>query len=309
MRMVGVGDVAKPRGEAGGGDGDGDGGERDSVRVCGMQFAYEGQPPLFLDFNLSVSPGSRCLLLGANGSGKTTLLKILAGKNMVGGQNVVRVLNRSAFHDTQLVCSGDLAYLGGSWSKTVGSAGEIPLQGDFSAEHMIFGVEGADPVRREKLIDLLDIDLQWRMHKVSDGQRRRVQICMGLLHPFQVLLLDEVTVDLDVVTRMDFLDFLREECDQRGAAIVYATHIFDGLETWATHLVYIQDGELRRAERLTEVDDLKSSANLHSVVEAWLRSETKREKKKPVTTSSQPQRTSLSGASPFTSSRHMAYYR
>jgi CCR4-NOT complex subunit CAF16 len=55
-------------------------------------------------------------------AGKTTLLKILAGKHMVGGRDVVRVLNRSAFHDTQLVCGGDLAYLGGSWSKTVGSA-------------------------------------------------------------------------------------------------------------------------------------------------------------------------------------------
>lgn len=48
-------------------------------------------------------------------------------------------------------------------------------------------VEGTDPIRRDKLIELLDIDLQWRMHKVSDGQRRRVQICMGLLHPFKVL--------------------------------------------------------------------------------------------------------------------------
>ena len=47
-------------------------------------------------------------------------------------------------------------------------------------------MEGVDPVRREKLIELLDIDLHWRMHKVSDGQRRRVQICMGLLHPFKV---------------------------------------------------------------------------------------------------------------------------
>ena len=55
-------------------------------------------------------------------SGKTTFLKILAGKHMVGGRDVVRVLNYSAFHDTHLVCSGDLAYLGGSWSKTVGSA-------------------------------------------------------------------------------------------------------------------------------------------------------------------------------------------
>lgn len=47
-------------------------------------------------------------------------------------------------------------------------------------------VENVDPARRERLIELLDIDLRWRMHKVSDGQRRRVQICMGLLQPFQV---------------------------------------------------------------------------------------------------------------------------
>ncbi|KAJ6833331.1 ABC transporter I family member 19 isoform X1 [Iris pallida] len=153
------------------------------IEVAGLQFAYDGQPPLFARFNIDIIPGSRCLLVGANGSGKTTLLKILAGKHMVGGRDVVRVLGSSAFHDTKLVCSGDLAYLGGSWSKTIGSAGDVPLQGDFSSEHMIFGVEGVDPLRREKLIDLLDIDLQWRMHKVSDGQRRRVQICMGLLHP------------------------------------------------------------------------------------------------------------------------------
>ncbi|KAF3436133.1 hypothetical protein FNV43_RR23225 [Rhamnella rubrinervis] len=280
-----------------------------SIKVYGMQFAYEGQPALFVDFNLDILPGSRCLLLGANGSGKTTLLKILAGKHMVGGRDVVRVLNFSAFHDTHLVCSGDLAYLGGSWSKTVSSAGEVPLQGDFSAEHMIFGVEGTDPVRRDKLIELLDIDLQWRMHKVSDGQRRRVQICMGLLHPFKVLLLDEVTVDLDVVARMDLLEFFKEECDQRGATIIYATHIFDGLETWATHLAYIQDGELRRAEKLSKIEELKDSANLLSVVESWLRSESKHEKKKPINPPSQFQKASPFGTSPFVSSRHMAYYR
>ncbi|CAN7027981.1 unnamed protein product [Brassica oleracea var. botrytis] len=272
-----------------------------AIRVSGMQFSYDVQDPIFFDFSLHLPAGSRCLLVGANGSGKTTLLKILAGKHMVGGKNIVQVLNRSAFHDTDLVCSGDLSYLGGSWSKTAGSAGEIPLQGDFSAEHMIFGaVEGIDPVRREKLIDLLDINLKWRMHKVSDGQRRRVQICMGLLHPFKVLLLDEVTVDLDVVARMDLLEFFKEECEQRGATIVYATHIFDGLETWASHLAYIHGGELKLSAKLKEIKDLETSPNLLSVVENWLRSETKVEKKtkkKPV------------ASSPFMSSRQMAYYR
>jgi CCR4-NOT complex subunit CAF16 len=96
---------------------------------------------------------------------------------------------------------------------------------------------------------------------------------------------------------------------QRGATIVYATHIFDGLETWATHLAYIQDGELKRVKKLTEVHELKNSATLLSVVESWLRSETKNEKKKPTNPPAQNQKTSPFGSSPFMSSRHMAYYR
>ncbi|KAK9146404.1 hypothetical protein Sjap_006307 [Stephania japonica] len=246
-----------------------------SIEVSAMQFSYESHSPLFLNFNLNVSPGSRCLLVGANGAGKTTLLKILAGKHLVGGRDV----------------------------------GEVPLQGDFSAEHMIFGVEGVDLVRREKLIELLDIDLQWRMHKVSDGQRRRVQICMGLLHPFQVLLLDEVTVDLDVVARMDLLDFFKEECVLRGATVVYATHIFDGLEAWATDLAYIQDGVLKRSEKLYELHELKHALNLLSVVESWLRAETKSTTKKLTAPPSQLKKASAFDTSPFRSSRHMAYYR
>lgn len=283
--------------------------ELNSIEVSGMQFSYDLQTPLFFDFSLKVPPGSRCLLVGANGSGKTTLLRILAGKHMVGGKDVVRVLNSSAFHDTRLVCSGDLVYLGESWSKNVGSAGEIPLQGDFSAEQMIFGVEGADPSRREKLIELLDIDLNWRMHKVSDGQRRRVQICMGLLHPYKVLLLDEVTVDLDVVARMDLLDFFKEESDERGATIVYATHIFDGLETWATDIAYVQGGTLKRSEKLSEVDELKTCPNLLSLVETWLRAETPIERKKVVAPPPPNRSSPFDASSPFRSSRHMAYYR
>lgn len=53
----------------------------------------------------------------------------------------------------------------------------------------------------------------------------------------QVLLLDEITVDLDVLARADLLMFLRKECEERGATIIYATHIFDGLEGWPSHIV------------------------------------------------------------------------
>jgi ABC-type proline/glycine betaine transport system ATPase subunit len=46
--------------------------------------------------------------------------------------------------------------------------------------------------RRDKLLDILDIDPDWHMHAISDGERRRVQLCMGLMAPWDVLLLDEV---------------------------------------------------------------------------------------------------------------------
>lgn len=60
------------------------------------------------------------------------------------------------------------------------------LQGDFPASRMINAVPGVDEARKQRLIKVLDIDPEWRMHQVSDGQRRRVQICVGLLRPFKV---------------------------------------------------------------------------------------------------------------------------
>lgn len=57
-----------------------------------------------------------------------------------------------------------------------------------------------------------------------------------------MLLLDEITVDLDVVGRLQLLAFFRQECEERGTTIVYATHIFDGLADWVTHLAYMEDG-------------------------------------------------------------------
>jgi CCR4-NOT complex subunit CAF16 len=167
-----------------------------TVQVTKLQFTYpgiDGAPPpgakpLIQDFSLTLRAGDRCLLVGANGAGKTTLLKILGGKHMV-DPAMVRVLGRSAFHDTTLTSTGALSYLGGEWRRDVAFAGfDVPLQMDVAAEKMIFGVQGIDATRRDRLIKVLDIDLTWRMHKVSDGQRRRVQICMGLLRPYQVFM-------------------------------------------------------------------------------------------------------------------------
>ncbi|WCJ28306.1 ABC transporter I family member 20 [Euphorbia peplus] len=254
--------------------------QKPAIEIKGLRFTYpgiDGHPPpgskpLIEDFSLALNSGHRCLLVGSNGAGKTTILKILGGKHMV-EPHMVRVLGRSAFHDTGLTTSGDLAYLGGEWRREVAFAGfDVPIQMDVSAEKMINGVAGIDPQRRAELIKVLDIDLSWRLHKVSDGQRRRVQICMGLLRPYKVLLLDEITVDLDVLARADLLKFLRKECEERGATIIYATHIFDGLEDWPSHIVYVAHGKLQLAVPMAKVKEM-SNLSLMRTVESWLRKE------------------------------------
>ncbi|PIA38015.1 hypothetical protein AQUCO_02900095v1 [Aquilegia coerulea] len=257
------------------------------IEIKNLRFTYpgiDGHPPpgstpLIDNFSLSLQSGERCLLVGSNGAGKTTILKILGGKHMV-EPNMVRVLGRSAFHDTALTSSGDLCYLGGEWRRDVAFAGfDVPIQMDVGAEKMIYGVSGVDPQRRDELIKVLDIDLSWRMHKASDGQRRRVQICMGLLKPYKVLLLDEITVDLDVLARADLLTFLKKECQERGATIIYATHIFDGLENWPSHMVYVAHGKLQLAMPMDKIKET-SNLSLMRTVESWLRKERDEDRKR-----------------------------
>ncbi len=130
--------------------------------------------------------------------------------------------------------------------------------------------------RRDELVRILDIDLRWRMHAVSDGERRRVQLAMGLLRPWNILLLDEITVDLDLLTRRNFLAFLKRETESRPCTIVYATHILDNLATWPTHLVHMSMGTVKRFGSLQELDikpDMPGqggNSRLGEVVLHWL---------------------------------------
>jgi CCR4-NOT complex subunit CAF16 len=114
------------------------------------------------------------------------------------------------------------------------------------------------------------------MHAISDGQRRRVQLLLGLLRPREVLLLDEITTDLDLIARQDLLAFLREETDVRNTTILYATHIFDTLDAWATDLVYLVAGRVVLASPLAEIGELNEMRKKHTsplvhLVESWLR--------------------------------------
>ena len=63
-----------------------------------------------------------------------------------------------------------------------------------------------------------------------------MQILIGLIQLFKVTLLDEITTSLDVCVGQDLLHWLIKDSNGRGATILYATQVFDGLDDWAAHL-------------------------------------------------------------------------
>lgn len=240
------------------------------ISVKSLNFAYQ-QPGekarcAIKNINFELRRGSRCLLLGANGAGKSTLLRILSGKHLCEG---VKVLGKDAFYQT-LGLSG-VSFLGSNWVKTVAFAGNnIPYQADIPVCELMKNLQDEFPARRDRLYDILEIDGQWRMHQVSDGQRRRVQIMLGLLRPFKVLLLDEMTVDLDVLARRSFLEFLKSECNESGATVIYATHIFDGMEGFATDVLMLDSGEMIKCAPYSEITAMPNYAGLYAFVVDFL---------------------------------------
>lgn len=202
----------------------------------------------------------------ANGAGKTTLLRLLAGKRLA-PSNTITVGGIDPF---QQGLEG-VTYLGVEWVLN-------PIvRTDIDVPALLASVGGnAYPERRDELVRILDIDLRWRMHAVSDGERRRVQLAMGLLRPWQVLLLDEITVDLDLLSRSNFLSWLKQETESRPCTIVYATHILDNLAQWPTHLVHMHLGNVRQAGPIEEFkvevpQGTSENSQLGELVLKWLK--------------------------------------
>merc|ERR1719247_3938750 len=222
--------------------------------------------------------GARCMLIGANGAGKSTLMNVIGGKHMV-EKGSVQVLGKTAFYDTSL--QAETSLLTGSWTHSVNFVGHnVPYQAMEVKTLINSHSAGIDPARLERLKTLLEIDESWNLTTVSDGQRRRVQILCKLLQPCAVMLLDEITTDLDLLARQDLLEWLKEEAEVRGACIIYCTHIFDGLDGWATHVTYLVKGELRFSSAVDAIKDLLSVppeertngwGELFCAVQRWLR--------------------------------------
>ncbi|TMW64083.1 hypothetical protein Poli38472_014200 [Pythium oligandrum] len=226
------------------------------------------------DVSLTLEPGQRVLIVGGNGAGKSTLLSILAGKHLTPDDSAL-VFGRDTFRDTRLNLMR--AYVSTDWGQrsVAFAAHAMAYTADIPVEGMMTQLQSEYPERRARLLELLRIDPQWRMHRLSDGQRRRVQLFLALLRPSQLIILDEVLATLDILSRENTLQFLKEETETRGATVLLATHIFDGTDVWATQVVYVRNGRIGFHGAIEDCTTTEQGDKIpmHRVVENWLREE------------------------------------
>ena len=199
--------------------------------------------------SFSCRPGEIYGLLGANGAGKTTTLRILAtilapseGTAIVAGHDVTR--------DPQIVRSR-VGFLSTATA----------LYGRLSAQEMVeyFGrLHGLDEPTLRCRVDEIFTRLEMsdfrdrRCDKLSTGMKQKVSIARTLIHDPSVMIFDEPTLGLDVITARTIVAFIRE-CREKGKTVVFSTHVMSEVEKLCDHIGIIHDGKLLAEGTLPEL--------------------------------------------------------
>ncbi|KAG8733919.1 CCR4-NOT regulatory complex component [Ceratobasidium sp. 423] len=231
----------------------------DVIDVKGLTYKHnsysDGIPPALIDLSLSLPKGSRTLLIGANGAGKSTLLQILAGKRLVQSSEV-RIFGRDVFRDSP----PGITYLGTEWAMNP------VVRSDIVVSHFLDSIGGyRHKARRDRLLDILDVNLDWSVAHTLYFLAFNAFFASGKAHARHI-------------RRDDLLTFLKEESETRGATILYATHIFDGLNTFPTHVAHMRFGQFVSEpapwlQQQTEpgLPFPSSGSTLHALALRWLK--------------------------------------
>ena len=225
------------------------------VKIDNLQFKYNNAT-IFENLSLELFFNKRYVLSGLNGSGKSTILKILAGKTLSQFGKVL-VLNKDPFRDTSL--NNDICLITNDWGmKSDGFSGPTPLQSSMKVSEMMVKLKLDFPDRNKELLSVLKINEDWKLNCVSDGQRKRIQIYLNLIKPFKICLLDEITVNLDLLVKDRLMNYLKKETETRECTIIYVTHIFDGLNDWCSDIIYLKKNKEMSIISNNEITDIYS---------------------------------------------------
>lgn len=194
--------------------------------------------------DLEVKTGEVVAILGPNGAGKTTLVEVLEGLRRRDGGDVV-VLGQDPRHGNE------------SWRARIGAVLQLgPETDEFTVAEMLSGHAAYYPNPRSiaEVVDALDLQelADQRIKRLSGGQRRRLDIALGVIGHPELLFLDEPTTGLDPEIRRHIWDLIRQLANA-GTTIVLTTHYLDEVEHLAERTVVLVDGQIVWEGRTAEL--------------------------------------------------------
>ncbi|MGV9215446.1 ABC transporter ATP-binding protein [Micromonospora sp. RB23] len=205
-----------------------------AISVRGLRKAY-GDNVAVAGVDLDVHRGEVFALLGPNGAGKTTTVEILEGYRHRDAGEVA-------------VLGADPARPDAAWRSRVG----IVLQGTGEFDELTvaevvrhfsgFYPDADDPAKVIERVGL-GAKAKARTHTLSGGQKRRLDVALGIIGRPELLFLDEPTTGFDPEARREFWELIRDLA-AAGTTILLTTHYLDEAETLADRVGVIAGGQL-----------------------------------------------------------------
>ncbi|WP_250000848.1 ABC transporter ATP-binding protein [Actinoplanes sp. M2I2] len=191
--------------------------------------------------DLTVAPGELVALLGPNGAGKSTTLRMLttlipptSGTAEVAGYDVVR-------HQREVRLR--IGYIG----QGNGAGHSQRGRDELISQGRAYGLSVRDArTRAGSLIDSLGLAevADRRVSTLSGGQRRRLDIAMGLIHAPELLFLDEPSTGLDPQNRANLQEHILSLRAEHDTTIVLTTHYLDEADSMAERVIVIDHGRI-----------------------------------------------------------------
>ena len=211
------------------------------INISGVSKTYRGNDaPAVNNFSIDIVQGEIFGLLGPNGAGKSTLLNILngllsfdAGKISICGFNLPQQID----HIKPLIgiVPQEIALY-----PTMTAVENLKIFGG------IYGINNKELKQRmENLLACFGLEQSKnrQVKNYSGGMKRRLNLIAGLLHRPKILFLDEPTVFVDVQTKTQILDNLKE-INAQGTTIIYTSHFMEEAEMLCTRIAFIDEGKL-----------------------------------------------------------------
>jgi sodium transport system ATP-binding protein len=210
------------------------------------------------NISFTCQPGRICSLLGPNGAGKTTTLRMLATilKTTAGA---IEVSGYDVGTNAQKVRQ-KIGFLTGSTGlyKRLTPNEIVQYFADlYQVAPSVF------KERKESLFTLLDMNdfANKRIGQLSSGMQQKVSIVRTMIHDPEVLIFDEPTTGLDVITAENITNLIRQ-CKKEGKTVIFSSHIMSEVDLLCDDLIIMHKGKLCYDNTMEEFRKQMSTNNL-----------------------------------------------